>query len=52
MTLEGVQPLEFNENTLDYDFYIEKQLKPIANDILPFIAKDFESIAGKQLGLF
>ncbi|MCI2284500.1 DNA polymerase II [Colwellia sp. MSW7] len=52
MTLDGVQPLEFNENTLDYDFYIEKQLKPIANDILPFIAKDFESIAGKQLGLF
>lgn len=52
MTLEGVQPLAFNEHTLDYDFYIEKQLKPIANDILPFIAKDFESIAGKQLGLF
>jgi DNA polymerase-2 len=52
MTLDGVQPLEFNESVLDYDFYVDKQLKPIANDILPFIGKDFESITGKQLGLF
>lgn len=52
ITLDGVQPLEFNESTLDYDFYVEKQLKPIANDILPFIGKDFDSITSKQMGLF
>jgi len=52
MTLDGVQPLEFNTSVLDYDFYVEKQLKPIADDILPFIGKDFESIAGDQMGLF
>ncbi|GAW95246.1 MULTISPECIES: DNA polymerase II [Colwellia] len=52
ITLEGVQPLEFNDSKLDYDFYVEKQLKPIADDILPFIGRDFESIAGDQLGLF
>ena len=52
MTLDGVQPLEFNTGKLDYDFYVEKQLKPIADDILPFIGKNFESIAGDQLGLF
>lgn len=52
ITLDGVQPLEFNTSKLDYDFYVEKQLKPIADDILPFIGKDFESIAGNQMGLF
>ncbi|MEI6893104.1 MAG: DNA polymerase II [Colwellia sp.] len=52
MTLEGVQPLEFQSSKLDYDFYVEKQLKPIADDILPFVGKDFEAIAGHQLGLF
>ena len=52
ITLDGVQPLEFKDSKLDYDFYVEKQLKPIADDILPFIGKDFESIAGDQLGLF
>jgi DNA polymerase-2 len=52
ITLDGVQPLEYNESKLDYDFYVEKQLKPIANDILPFIGKDFDSITSDQMGLF
>jgi len=52
ITLDGVQPLEFKSSKLDYDFYVEKQLKPIADDILPFIDKSFESIAGIQMGLF
>lgn len=52
ITLDGVQPLEFRTSKLDYDFYVEKQLKPIADDILPFIGKDFESITGDQMGLF
>jgi len=52
ITIDGVQPLEFNGSKLDYDFYVEKQLKPIADDILPFIESDFESIAGNQMGLF
>lgn len=52
ITINGVQPLEFHESKLDYDFYIEKQLKPIADDILPFIDTNFDSIAGNQMGLF
>ena len=52
ITLDGVQPLEFTTNKLDYDFYVEKQLRPIADDILPFIDNDFESIVGNQMGLF
>ncbi|MFT6207869.1 MAG: DNA polymerase-2 [Colwellia sp.] len=52
ITLDGVQPLEYNESKLDYDFYVEKQIKPIANDILPFIGKDFDAITSNQMGLF
>ena len=52
MTIDGVRPLEFNQSKLDYDFYIEKQLKPIADDILPFIGIDFDSIVGNQMDLF
>lgn len=52
MTIDGVRPLEFNKSKLDYDFYVDKQLKPIANDILPFIGSDFDSIAGNQMDLF
>ena len=52
MSLNGVQPIEFNDSKLDYDFYVSKQLKPIADDILPFIGKSFESITSNQLGFF
>jgi DNA polymerase-2 len=52
VTLDGVQPLDFNTSKLDYDFYINKQLKPIADDILPFVGKDFDVITSDQLDLF
>lgn len=52
VTLDGVQPYEFNTSKLDYDFYINKQLKPIADDILPFISQDFSAITDDQLDLF
>jgi DNA polymerase-2 len=52
VTLDGVQPFEFNTSKLDYDFYINKQLKPIADDILPFVGKDFDVITSDQLDLF
>lgn len=52
MTIDGIRPLEFNQSKLDYDFYVEKQLKPIADDILPFIDIDFDSLVGRQMDLF
>jgi DNA polymerase-2 len=52
MTIDGVRPLGLNQSKLDYDFYIEKQLKPIADDILPFIGIDFDTIVGNQMDLF
>ncbi len=52
VTLDGIQALEMCNSTLDYDFYIEKQIRPVADDILPFIGSNFTKITSKQLGLF
>ncbi|OXE32057.1 DNA polymerase II, partial [Vibrio parahaemolyticus] len=32
--------------------YIDKQLKPVADAILPFIGTDFETLSAPQMGLF
>ena len=52
ITLNGPQPKEYLDSTLDYDFYVDRQLKTVANDILPFIGTSFEKIVNKQLDLF
>jgi len=53
MTTEGPQPLGHVTAPLDYEHYVEKQLRPIAESILTHIGKDFDEILGKgtQLGL-
>ena len=52
MTTTGPQVVEYCSQPLDYDHYIEKQIRPIADSILPAIGGDFESLASQQLGLF
>ncbi len=52
MTVKGPEPLEYHPSTLDYDFYIERQLEPVADGILHFLGKSFEQITNQQLGLF
>jgi len=52
MTIAGPEPYEYITHAIDYDHYIEKQLKPIADAILPFIGKKFDDIVKPQLGLF
>ncbi len=52
ITTAGPQPTEYLTAAIDYDHYIEKQLKPVADAILPFIGKQFDDIAKPQLGLF
>jgi len=52
MTLNGVMPVELSKGNLDYEHYIDKQIKPIADDVLPFIGKSFEMIISKQINLF
>lgn len=52
MTLNGPQTLDYQNCPLDYEHYIEKQIRPIAESILPFIKQDFDALISAQLGLF
>jgi DNA polymerase-2 len=52
ITTAGPEPIEYLKNPIDYDHYVEKQLKPIADGILPFIGLDFTQLSASQLGLF
>lgn len=52
VTLEGPQPIEKVSSPLDYDHYIETQLRPVADSILEWKGLDFETIISDQLDLF
>ncbi len=52
MTLVGPEPVDYLTSEPDYQLYIEKQLKPIADAILPFIGMDFDSLVDNQMSLF
>ncbi|QUJ68730.1 DNA polymerase II [Photobacterium sp. GJ3] len=52
ITTSGPEPVEARQSPIDYDHYIDKQLKPIADGILPFIGKNFDDLIAPQLGLF
>lgn len=52
ITVNGPEPKDYLHSQIDYQHYIDKQLKPVADAILPFIGLDFESLNAPQLGLF
>ncbi|MGY3569502.1 DNA polymerase II [Vibrio paucivorans] len=52
ITVNGPEPKEYLKSAIDYQHYIDKQLKPIADAILPFIGLDFARLSEPQLGLF
>jgi len=52
MTTSGPEPLENRRSPIDYDHYIEKQLEPVADGILPFLQDDFATLITGQMGLF
>ena len=52
ITKSGPEPIESSPTSFDYNHYIEKQLKPIADDILTYQNTSFDSlILGDQLSL-
>ncbi|MEH6533905.1 MAG: DNA polymerase II [Photobacterium frigidiphilum] len=51
-TTSGSEPKEYRQSPIDYNHYLEKQLKPVADGILPFIGKHFDNITAPQMGLF
>lgn len=53
ITQRGPIPIELKHNDFDYDHYIEKQLKPIADSVLSLLGRNFDDIAGSdQLSFF
>ncbi|MEK6921039.1 MAG: DNA polymerase II, partial [Nanoarchaeota archaeon] len=54
MTENGPEPLQKLKSKIDYDHYIEKQLKPIADSILLFFNQNFDDVISgkKQKSLF
>lgn len=52
MTLAGPEPLEIRQSAIDYDHYLERQLQPVADAILPFLYDDFSALVTRQIGLF
>jgi len=54
MTKEGPEPIQALKHKIDYDHYIGKQIKPIADTILSFYNLKFEEVLSgkKQTSLF
>lgn len=52
MTTAGPEPLGVRQHAIDYEHYVEKQLRPVAEAILPFIGRHFDEWANEQLPLF
>jgi len=54
ITTEGPEPIQKLKHKIDYEHYIEKQIKPIANQILTLFNKVFEELSqsSKQTKLF
>lgn len=52
MTISGPQPTDYVSANIDYQFYIDRQIEPVADAILPFIGLSFKEIVDLQMGLF
>jgi len=48
MTVDGPEAIEAIKHKIDYDHYINKQLRPIADSILIFFGKKFEDFLNKE----
>ncbi len=53
MTEDGPEPIQNLKHKIDYEHYIDKQIKPIADSVLLFFNTDFDSLmkGSKQTGL-
>lgn len=51
-TSEGVEPLELMKGSYNYEHYIQKQIKPIADSVLGFLGLKFDELLSGQKSLF
>ena len=54
ITADGPEPVSERQSPLDYQHYVEKQIRPIAEPVLALLDLDFAKVVGddRQLGLF
>jgi len=52
ITVNGPEPIECRQSLLDYDHYINRQLKPALDALLSVKGDSFEDLVGLQIGLF
>ena len=52
ITVNGPEALEYLRSDIDYEHYVIKQLKPIADAVLPFIGLSFDRLFKQQMNLF
>ena len=52
MTVNGPEVAEYQQSSIDYQHYILKQLKPVADGVLPFVGLNFSTLVDEQMGLF
>jgi len=52
ITTTGPQPRGQLTSPIDYEHYLERQLKPVANGILHFLDTDLDQIYARQISMF
>lgn len=52
MTVNGPEPLQSRRSTIDYDHYLDRQLRPVAEAVLPFVGCSFDGLITRQASLF
>jgi len=52
MTVNGPEPRKFLRSPIDHEFYIDRQITPIADSILVFKDTSMKELLDKQIGLF
>jgi DNA polymerase-2 len=54
MTVAGPEPLQEARSALDYEHYVHKQVRPVAEPVLAFSGLDFDRVIGddRQMTLF
>ncbi|MET3998583.1 DNA polymerase II [Marinobacterium sp. MBR-109] len=52
MTVNGPEPQELLRSPLDYQHYIDRQLLPVADTLLPFVGESFDRLIAPQQELF
>jgi len=52
MTTAGPEPLETRRAPIDYAHYLDRQLQPVADAILPFLGDSFTLLTSRQRTLF